>query len=263
MMKKVYRYEENFKYWDRRWAESGRDADEFLDRNIYPIRYAEMVMTNPADRSVELGTGLGRVLKHYYGKGFKIVGLERSEVAVRRLKEEHPELDVRVGDVRQMPYSDGEFDVVLGFGLYHNLEEGLEQALSETSRCLRKGGRFCISMRPDNLEMNLNEWYWNWRNRGDRNQPRRFHKWLVGEDEFAHCLRNHRLYPRQIHRARNVSLLYRIPWLRGSSARELESDRRAKGYRLNGLGTFLDRCLVGVFPRQFCNVTVYIGEKGD
>ena len=258
-MKKVLRYEENQDYWDRRWAEAGGDADSFVDLSIYPIKYAEMVMDDPAHHSVELGAGLGRVLKHYYYAGRDIVGLERSEVAVRRLKSENPALDIRVGDVRDLPYADEQFDVAMAFGLYHNLEEGLDLALAETARCLKAGGRFCISMRPNNLEMNFNEWYWSWKQRHQRNGERRFHRWLVGERECQQLFSRHGLHTDQVHRARNVSLLYRIPWLRSGS--NSEAERRAEGYRLSASGRAFDRLLVGLLPSQFCNVLVYIGHK--
>ena len=258
-MKKVFRYEDNRQYWDRRWAEAERDLDTFSDLNIYPIKYADMVMDNPAHRTVELGAGLGRVLKHYHNAGHDIVGMELSEVAVGRLKSESPELDIRADDVRHLPYDSEYFDVVLAFGVYHNMEEGMHQALSEAARCLKPGGRFCISMRPNNLEMNINEWYWRWKRRDYRHAGRRFHKWLVSEKEFQQLLLNHGLDTDKVYRARNLSLLYRLPWLRDERATEAE--RRSGGYRLNALGRALDKALVTLAPYQFCNVLVYVGQK--
>lgn len=258
-MKKVFRYEDNRQYWDRRWAEAERDLDTFSDLSIYPIKYADMVMDNPAHRTVELGAGLGRVLKHYHNAGYDIVGMELSKVAVRRLKSENPELDIRVDDVRHLPYDSECFDVVLAFGVYHNMEEGMDQALSEAARCLKPGGRFCISMRPNNLEMNINESYWRWKRRDSRHAGRRFHKWLVSEREFRQLLLNHGLDTDKVYRARNLSLLYRVPWLRDEQATEAE--RRSGGYRLNALGQALDKALVTLAPYQFCNVLVYIGQK--
>ena len=260
-MKKVFRFEDNRVYWDRRWTEAGEDADRFLDLSIYPIKYAQMVMTDRRARTVELGCGLGRLVKHYHNAGFNICGIERSRAAVERIRSTAPELDVRAGDVTQLPYHDHAFDVVLAFGLYHNLEHGLEQALKETARCLRPGGRFCISMRPDNLEMHLNEWYWNRRQRHLSDQPRQFHKWLVGEREFAALLARVGLRTASVHCARNVSLLYRVPFLRERHNGQTETVRRARGYRLNRVGGALDRCLTAVLARQFCNVLVFIGTN--
>jgi len=258
-MKKVFRYEANEVYWDCRWEEANQDRDGFEDLSIYPIRYAEEVVLSPKERVLELGAGLGRILKHYHNLGYQISGLERSEPAVRRLRRDDPELDIMEGDVQSLPYEDNEFDVVLAFGLYHNLEDGFHQALSETARCLKAKGRFCISMRPQNIEMTLNECYWRWKKRHLDQGPRQFHKWLVQESEFAQMLSEHGLRVSRTYCARNLSILHRVPWLRALSANE--SQNRARGYRLNPIGKGLDNLLVRAFPAQFCNVIVFIGTK--
>jgi len=259
-MRKVYRREDNAAYWDRRWTEADRDSERFTDLSIYPIKYAEMVMTTPgAEPTLEIGCGLGRVLKHYARDGHQIVGIERSEVAVRRINEEMPELDVRHGDVLDLPFEDGEFNTILAFGVYHNLDEGLNRALAETARCLNTGGRFCVSMRPDNIEMRLNELYW--RLRQGAGQERRFHKLLVRKREFERLLAGHRLMTRRVYPARNISLLYRVAWLRDRSQTPSETARRSEGYRLNTVGSTLDRLLTRMFPFQSANVLVYVGVK--
>ena len=260
-MKKVFRNEDNRQYWDRRWSETERDMDHFEDLSIYPIKYAEMVMDDPGHHSVELGAGLGRLLKHYHYAGYNIVGLERSQVAVERLNIENTDLDIRVGDVKELPYSDDEFDTVLAFGLFHNLESGMETALAEVSRCLKVGGRFCISMRPNNFEMHFDEWYWKWKRRGQPKSMPVFHKWLVNSPEFKKMLKTCRLHTNQVFLARNVSLFYRIPWLREQISDEAE--RRVRGYRLNVLGQLIDRVFVSLLPYQFCNVLVFIGYKEE
>lgn len=259
-MRKVFRTEDNAEYWDRRWTETSRDPDAFTDLTIYPIKFAEMVMRQKPARSLELGAGLGRVTKHYWRQGLDMSALERSEVAVSRLKEECPGLDVRTGDVRSLPYRDEEFDAVLAFGLFHNLEEGLDDAIAETARCVRRGGAFCISMRPDNIEMRLNEWYWRRRNSSAPSGTPKFHKWLVRAGEFRALLQGHGLRTAATHTARNVSILYRLPALRAVDAVN-ETDRRAGGYRLNALGCALDRALTTCAPSQFCNVLVFVGNR--
>lgn len=191
-------------------------------------------MDDQSQRAVELGTGLGRLLKHYHGAGFDIVVMERSEVAVEQLKSEGLGIDIRAGDVRDMPFADAEFDVVLAFGLYHNFEDCVDRALEETARILRDGGRFCVSIRPDNFEMRFNEWYWRWRERNRRGSPLRFHRWLAGESDFRGMLAMQGLVADRMYRARIVSLLYRVPFPRAKS--RTEAERRPQGYRLNNLG---------------------------
>ncbi|WP_433194506.1 class I SAM-dependent methyltransferase [Nocardia sp. CA-107356] len=264
MRKAIRRSETNESYWDRRWAEAGSDEASFTDLSIYPIKYAEMVMGDQSDRVLELGCGLGRVVKHYHHRGWKIAGIERSKIAVDAIRDQDPGLDVTVGDATRISLADNAIDVLLAFGLYHNLEHDLVPALGESARILSPTGRFCITMRPDNIEMRLNERYWQWRNR-HRTGPPHFHKWLVGAQEFTAVLAGVGLRTEQVHYARNMSILYRLPFLRERHiAHAEESVRRAGGYRLNVLGRAVDGLLMRWWPAQFCNVMVFIGVKeGD
>lgn len=255
-MKKVYRYEDNKDYWDRRWAEAGADSQQFDNLDIYPIKYAEKVMEK-GKSAIEVGCGPGRVLKHYANLGYDICGVERSEVAVSNVKAESNNYDIRVGDVLDLPYADASFDILMAFGLFHNLENGLEQALRETRRIMRDGGKFCISMRPNNVEMNLNEIYWNFKYKGPKSGSK-FHKILVNEKEFSAILGSCGMKTEKIYRSRNLPFLYRIPLLRMRS--ETEAERRSKGYRLNAFGRFLDKILVSLFPYHTANVIIFVGR---
>jgi hypothetical protein len=53
-MRKVFRHESNDDYWDRRWQEASEDRD-FTDMSIYPIFYAEKVVSDPAEAVLEVG----------------------------------------------------------------------------------------------------------------------------------------------------------------------------------------------------------------
>lgn len=257
-MKKVYRYQNNEEYWNQRWRDVGVDADRFERLDIYPIKYAEMVMEK-GKLAVEIGCGPGRVLKHYARKGFDICGIERSPVAVENIKSQSQDFQVQVGDVLNLPYEDQSFDIVMAFGLYHNLENGLEDALTETRRIMRTGARFCISMRPDNIEMTLNEVYWRRKNKGKHASEKQFHKLLVKEGEFKDLLQSHGMKTEAVYRSRNMPFLYRFGFLRDSS--EVSEDmKRSKGYRLNVVGRFIDRILVTLFPYHTANVLIFIGR---
>jgi SAM-dependent methyltransferase len=60
-------------------------------------------------------------------------------------------LDARVGDAESLPYGDADFDVVFaGWVLYH--VPGLQQAIAECARVLKRSGRLVASCyREDNL----------------------------------------------------------------------------------------------------------------
>lgn len=263
-MRKMMRYEDNLKYWDRRWSEVQSDADCFVNLDIYPVKYAEMVMKDNKGRVADFGCGPGRIVKHYHAKGVDITGIERSEIAVQKIKEENGDLKVVVGDVSRLSFPDGYFSAIFAFGLYHNIEDGMVDAIKESLRCLKVDGRFCISMRPDNFEMRLNEWYWNFkaRRKNGKEQPGYFHKWAVKEDEFRAILEDLGCKIEEVFYARNVSILWRVPFLRkhGNLNNVSEKELRSRGYQLNIVGALLDR-LLRLAPKSFSNVMVFIGKK--
>ena len=263
-MKKVYRQESNPNYWDRRWEETGSDKSQFANTNIYPIKYAELVMDDKSTATLEIGCGGGRVLKHYYYQGFNITGVERSEIAVTNAKLSDHELPVKIGDAINLTFPDNSYDTVMAFGVYHNIEDisDIKTALSECSRVLKDQGKFCISIRPNNWEMNLNEWYWNrLGNKVSSSKPKKpeFHRIMFSETEFKDILAEQSLHTTTVHRARNVSILYRLKAL--AIYNSSESSNRSQGYKLNLIGKILDKLLVTLFPNQFCNVLVFIGTK--
>ena len=126
-MKRVYRYDDNESYWNRRWTEAEEDAMQFMDLSIYPICYAEEVISRVPGRILEVGCGLGRLVKHYHSSGREIVGIERSEIAVERILSQSDKMDVRVEDATAMSFNDAESDISLAFGVYHNFEFDLEK----------------------------------------------------------------------------------------------------------------------------------------
>lgn len=254
-MWKNFRSERNDTYWDKRWSAIEADADSFENMNIYPIKYAEMVVSK-GDKIAELGCGMGRVLKHYHYKGYDITGVENSMPAVRKLSEKK-ELKVVAADARHLPFKNESFDTVLAFGLYHNIEdrEEMEDAIAEASRCLKNGGKFCISMQPDNAASMLRNLCFLIKT---RHRGKYFHKWLVGRDEFALILNECGFKTENIFYARNVSFLWQIPFFR---LKKMEETFRSLGYKLNRFGEYIDNLLRKCYPKSFCEVFVYKGRK--
>lgn len=259
---KVYRFEENSIYWDRRWEASDLDAKSFVDLKIYPIKYSELVINNKKDSIIEIGCGLGRLVQHYDNLGYNIQGIEKSKIAVKKINNFNSKIRVIEGDALNLPYEDSFFDVALAFGVYHNFEQGIEKGIEECSRVLKKNGSFCISMRPHNIEMLLNEYYWKYRRNKNKISKKYFHKLLIKESKFKMLLKDYNLITEDIYYGRNVSILYRLPIFRDKKiANSAESIKRSSGYRLNFFGKILDKFLSFLLPFNTSNVIIFIGKK--
>ncbi len=133
-------------------------------------------------------------MRYYHDRGYDIVGIDYIEIAINKLKEIDPTLCVEVGDATQLRFKNETFKNVLAFGLYHNLENGLEDAVAETYRILQSDGLVCASFRADNIQTRLTDWL---ANRIDKipgsNDPLVFHKMNLTNNEFSYLL-----YPKRV-----------------------------------------------------------------
>jgi len=116
-----------------------------LDRLLKPWR---------PQRILDLCCGHGRHLAPLLERGYAAVGLDASDLMVTRaqaaVRRTGRRGSVVRGEAQHLPFAEGAFDVALclfnSFG-YLASDEGNEQVLRETARCLRPGGRFLLDTR--------------------------------------------------------------------------------------------------------------------
>ncbi len=108
-------------------------------------------------RSLELGTGTGRVLlpltrqskTGIFGVDLSAAMLDR---AARRLRRARLPLRFARGDIRALPYRSSSFAAVMApYGIIQSLtsDADLHAALTDVRRVLKKGGRLAIDLVPD------------------------------------------------------------------------------------------------------------------
>jgi ubiquinone/menaquinone biosynthesis C-methylase UbiE len=105
-----------------------------------------------AQRVLTLGCGTGievRALRGMTPTGTAIIGLDHSQTLIdtaRRLTEEEGlscEVTYQTGDAHDVPYDDGEFDIVVLHTLISHVDDPL-QVLREASRVVRPGGTVAV-----------------------------------------------------------------------------------------------------------------------
>lgn len=262
-MRITYRTKDVKSYWEGRWADI--PADEPMENaNVYPLKYAQLTVQANDGPILEAGCGAGRILRYYHNRGYDIMGMDYIDVAIAKLREIDPSLKVEVGDITKLRYSDQSFGYVLAFGLYHNLNLGLNDAIMETFRVLKKGGLVCASFRADNIQTRVTDWLSERRSayKCRTDAPRAFHKMNLTRSEYAALFRKAGFQVESIMPVENMPILYKFAFFRARSHKHFdESKGRAEGYKLSVLGDYLQKSLMRLFPNQFCNIYVLIGRR--
>jgi len=99
----------------------------------------EAVAEAEPQRVLEVGGGEGELAERIRAElGAEVIGIDQSErmVEIQRSKG----IDARVGDVQNLPFGDGEFDVVVAAWMLYHLPD-LDRGLAEIARVLKAGGR--------------------------------------------------------------------------------------------------------------------------
>lgn len=248
-------------YWTSRWADIPADIP-MENRSVYPLKYAELAVTEKNGQILEAGCGAGRILRYYHERGYNIIGIDFIEIAIDKLKQIDPSLKVEVGDITNLRFHDGVFKYVLAFGLYHNFESGVERAIAETHRVLEIGGFVCASFRADNIQTRLTDWMSERAGGGQKKGSRAFHKMNLSRSEFESLFSQSGFVVEKVYPVENMPILYKFEFFRSTGHKRFDENRaRMEGYRLSWFGQRLQNFLMRFFPNQFCNIYVLIARK--
>lgn len=146
--------------WDQVYGEKfmtvwepSEDIVRFSARLIQKrLAYDTYEVKTEVEHVLDLGCGNGRHVIFFAQQGFKASGIDVSAKAIEWAKDwcnrEGVDADLRVGDIKQLPYDDHSFDVVVSHGvLDHVLMEEARRAAEEVSRVLRPSGLFYCDLR--------------------------------------------------------------------------------------------------------------------
>lgn len=88
----------------------------------------------------EAGCGSGRWVAWFVKNGWQATGLDWSEVCCTYARQAIPGVRFEVGDMRSMPFENGEFGAIISVGSVEHTPEGPLQSLREYYRVLRPNG---------------------------------------------------------------------------------------------------------------------------
>jgi ubiquinone/menaquinone biosynthesis C-methylase UbiE len=121
--------------------DQGRTSDYHRMIDDLEIRVAEPYARGA--RVLELGCGTGLILSRLAEVAEEAVGIDLSEGMAARAKARG--LDVRIGDIRALPFEDGAFDLTCSFKVLPHVPE-VEAAIREAVRVTRPGGHLVLEL---------------------------------------------------------------------------------------------------------------------
>jgi SAM-dependent methyltransferase len=100
---------------------------------------------------LDLGAGLGRHSILFAKLGLKVSAIDLSDYGMNNLREwadkENLDIDIRIGDMVNLPYGDNSFDSVFAYHVIsHTDTAGAKSVISEIERVLKPGGEIYTSM---------------------------------------------------------------------------------------------------------------------
>jgi len=250
-MRITYRNKNVKEYWALRW--DGIPADKPMENeDVYPLKYSNIMIKDHGGKVLEAGCGAGRILRYYHDNGTDITGIDFIEVAINKLKEVDAKLKVKVANITSLPFDNESFKYILAFGLFHNLEFGLEKAIQEASRVLEKEGSICVSFRADNIQTKVTDLLKNWKdNQNINSYEKTFHKLNLTRSEFIQIFEKENFVVESIFPVENMPILYKFSFFRSSGHKDFnENMARSEGYQLSWFGNKLQKFVNEIFSKS-------------
>jgi SAM-dependent methyltransferase len=124
--------------WDRRWEERSHHCHD----DPVGVLAAE-VGSLPPGRALDLGCGAGRAAVWLAERGWRVTGVDYSEVALRLARERRADLDWVLADLREYEPEQAAFDLVLVLYVHLPSDER-RRLLSRAAAALAAGGTLVV-----------------------------------------------------------------------------------------------------------------------
>lgn len=125
-------------YWDGHWA-ARLSATDIQKPDKFVVAATQKYLPKGAT-VVDAGCGVARTVYGLQQAGYDAYGVDFAPDTVNTINRLVPDLQVRLGDVRDMPFPDGFFQGVWSLGVVEHFYDGFDQIAADTARILSAGG---------------------------------------------------------------------------------------------------------------------------
>lgn len=131
-------------FWDKHWKKHFSRYNHVKGYNNMILRFSKKYLRSGA-KVLEGGCGYGQNVFYLKNAGFDSVGLDYAKETVNRIKKEHPDLKIILGDVRKLPFSNNSFDGYWSLGVIEHFYEGYEDIANEMYRVIKPEGNLFLT----------------------------------------------------------------------------------------------------------------------
>lgn len=135
-----FKKQANAFFWDNHWQKY--DLNYVLKsppKNRFIVKKT-LKYLNPGNKVLDGGCGMGDKVYSLNKAGFDAYGVDIAVSTVEIIQKTWPELKIRAGDVKELPFKDNFFDGYWSLGVIEHLYEGYEEILKEMRRTVRRNG---------------------------------------------------------------------------------------------------------------------------
>jgi|SRR5947209_11519880 len=127
--------------WGRRAVDFATLSEPGNCREYVSVHH--VLRVDAGDRLLDVACGSGLAIELARLRGASCAGIDASDRLIAVARDRNPDADIRVGDMHDLPWSHGEFDVATSFrGIWGTTPD----AVMEMFRVLRPGGRVGITV---------------------------------------------------------------------------------------------------------------------
>lgn len=132
------------------WGARAREWAESQEGTVKPLYESVLGRFDLGEgvRVLDVGCGTGMFCMLAADEGGSVAGLDASEQSIAIAKERTPAGDFRVGDIEELPWEDGSFDVVTGFNAFQFAADPVN-ALREAKRVVSPEGEVVVAVWGD------------------------------------------------------------------------------------------------------------------
>ena len=132
-------YKATAQFWDEHWdVEKLQSTVKGNKNNPFILNYTKKFLKT--GRLLEGGCGMGGNVYCLHYNGYTAFGVDFAEKTVTKINKYFPELNVTVGDVRDLKFEDDFFDGHWSLGVIEHFYEGYDSISKEMKRVVKKGG---------------------------------------------------------------------------------------------------------------------------